>query len=59
MFALELAREMAAGRKIVYFDESRFDNWSLQKKSWAAKYSNNYVVKNSKMYSCTVYGAIG
>ena len=50
---------IATGRPIYYFDESRVDNWCLQARSWSPKYSNNYVVKNTQLWSLTLYGALG
>ena len=37
----------------------RFDNWSTLRKSWSAKGSNNYAVKNTRMHSVNVYGVFG
>ena len=59
MFAVELTEAIATGRPIFYFDESRVDNWCLQGRSWSPKLANNFVVKNSKMWSTTLYGAVG
>ena len=57
-YAVNLTKVMKEGRALIYMDESRFDNWSLQRKSWSAKGTNCHVVKNQKMYSTTCYGAI-
>jgi hypothetical protein len=56
---VKLAKAMRDGRKILYMDESRFDNWALQRRAWSAKGRNAFVVKNQKMWSTTVYGVIG
>ena len=45
-FAVKLAKALRDGKQVYYFDESRINNWSLTRKSFAPKYSNNYVVKN-------------
>lgn len=58
-FAIELARALHSGRAVIYFDESRLDSWTTQSRSWSAAYTNNYSVKNTRMWSLTLYGAIG
>ena len=58
-FAIKLAKALRDGKKVGYMDESRLDNWSTKRMSWSAKYSNNYVVKNTRLISVTLYGTIG
>ena len=58
-FAIKLATAIRSGKKIGYMDESRIDNWSTKSMSWSGKYSNNYVVKNTRLISVTLYGTIG
>ena len=58
-FAIKLAKALQDGKKVGYMDESRLDNWSTKRMSWSAKYSNNYVVKNTRLISVTLYGTIG
>ena len=58
-FAIKLSKALRDGKKVGYFDESRLDNWSCKRMSWSGKYKNNYIVKNTKLISITLYGTIG
>ena len=58
-FALKLARIVAAGKSIIYVDESAFHSWTTQSKSWCTATKPNTHPINNARYAVTCYGAIG
>ena len=58
-FALRLAKVIAAGNPLVYFDEASFNLWLRNKRTWTPKLDPiKYPINKNRGKGITVMGAI-
>ena len=59
VFARLLANIVATDKPLIYMDESSFNSFMIQRRSWAVKYHPNRHPIAPHYHSTTAFGAIG